>query len=90
MGFDTTLETVILRGLQLPMDVGRICHMHALLCAGAPRWLIEEPGVAEWGNGHPTLKKYMCYAPLGFQKSPKPCNTLYTLPSEPQPDRKRV
>ena len=27
--------------------------------------------------------------PLGFQKSLKPRNTLYTLPSEPQPDRKR-
>ena len=27
------------------------------------------------------------YAPLGFQKSLKPRNTLYTLPSEPQPDR---
>ena len=30
------------------------------------------------------------YAPLGFQKSLKPRNTLYTLPSEPQPDRKRI
>ena len=31
-----------------------------------------------------------CYAPLGFQKYFKPRNTLYTLPSEPQPDHKRV
>ena len=30
------------------------------------------------------------YAPLGFQKSLKPRNMLYTLPSEPQPDRKRI
>ena len=30
------------------------------------------------------------YAPLGFQKYLKPRNTLYTLPSEPQPDRKRI
>ena len=25
---------------------------------------------------------------LGLQKSPKSRNTLYTLPTEPQPDRK--
>ena len=30
------------------------------------------------------------YAPLGFLKSLKPRNTLYMLPSEPQPDRKRI
>ena len=30
------------------------------------------------------------YAPLGFQKSLKPRNTLYTWPSEPQPDRRRT
>ena len=29
------------------------------------------------------------YAPL-FQKSLKPRDTLYTLPSEPQPDHKRI
>ena len=30
------------------------------------------------------------YAPLGSQKSLKPRNTLYTLPSEPQPGRKHI
>ena len=29
-------------------------------------------------------------APLGFQKPLWPRNALYTLPSEPQPDRKRI
>ena len=30
------------------------------------------------------------YAPLGLQKSLEPRNTLHTLPSEPQPDRKHI
>ena len=30
------------------------------------------------------------YAPLGLQKSLKPRSTLYTLPTEPQPDRKHI
>ena len=53
--------------------------------ARGPRHLLTRPGPLLLP--HPVVGRY---APLGFQMSFKPRNTLHTLPPEPQPERKRI
>ena len=51
-----------------------------------------EPRLLDPGQGPEPVKVRMVgrYAPFGSQKSLKPRDTLYTLPSETQPDHKHV
>ena len=69
----------------------RMCRTMALVKAGEKiRGTCARdsfPRLVARGAERPMVGRY---ALLGFQKSLEPRNTLYTLPSEPQPDHKRI